>query len=157
MSLLRTFLVLAVTTGAVVPASAQLMTDSWRWRSSTLQTTNALGLSAGRTVQPVYCGSVLFPCDPGLVQGANFSLTGKAGLGGGFSLYGRLGASTARNVPGLPLGSGPEGAESTVGVGVSWDFTPRASATLGWDSYDFRTATGRDPVRFTNIGLQWRY
>jgi hypothetical protein len=53
---------------------------------------------------------------------------------------------------------GESGYRLTYGVGLSWDFTPRLSATLGWDSYDLRTAgSEREPVRFTNIGLQWRY
>ena len=44
------------------------------------------------------------------------------------------------------------------GAGVSYDFTPRLSATLEWDSNDFRFASGgRDPVRSTSLGLQYRY
>jgi hypothetical protein len=46
----------------------------------------------------------------------------------------------------------------TYGVGLSWDFSRSASAVLGFDSYDFRGASGelRD-VRSTSLGLQWRY
>jgi len=45
-----------------------------------------------------------------------------------------------------------------LGAGVSYDFNPRISATLQWDSNDFRFAgTGRDPVRSTSLGLQIRY
>jgi hypothetical protein len=38
---------------------------------------------------------------------------------------------------------------------VSWDFTPRLSATFEWGSYDLRAPGG--PVRSTSLGLQYRY
>ena len=46
----------------------------------------------------------------------------------------------------------------TYGVGLSWDFSRSGSASVGWDSYDLRSAAGeaRD-VRATSLGLQWRY
>jgi hypothetical protein len=43
------------------------------------------------------------------------------------------------------------------GGGISYDFTPRLSARIQWDSNDFRFANGRDPVRSTSLGLQYRY
>ena len=83
----------------------------------------------------------------------NLSLVGKAGIAQdwGLGVYGRLGTASRSGL----LGS--EGGTS-YGVGLSWDFSPRGSAIIGWDSYDFRTATGetRD-VRATSLGLQWRY
>ncbi len=48
-------------------------------------------------------------------------------------------------------------APASYGVGLSWDFSPRASATVGWDTYDVRSAAGDREVRSTSLGLQWRY
>lgn len=83
----------------------------------------------------------------------NVSLIGKAGVATdlGLGIYGRFGTASR----GGPLGN--EGG-LTYGVGLSWDFSRRGSAIVGWDSYDFRTAGGeaRD-VRATSLGLQWRY
>jgi OOP family OmpA-OmpF porin len=155
MSLARAFLVFSFAAVAALPAVAQDSSSSWRWRS--LQGSPSLGLTLGRAAPPVYCGSVLFPCDPSLAQGVNLSLTGKSTLAPGFGIYGRLGTTQGRgSLPGLPGASWSE-ADSMYGVGVSWDVTPRTTATFGWDIYDFRTAGGRDPVRFTSLGLQWRY
>jgi len=155
MSLSRAVLVFSFAASAALPAVGQETSSSWRWRS--LQGSPSLGLTLGRTAPPVYCGSVLFPCDPSLAQGVNLSLTGRAAIAPSFGIYGRLGTTQGRgSMPGLPGASLAE-ADSAYGVGLSWDFTPRATATLGWDIYDFRTAGARDPVRFTSLGLQWRY
>jgi hypothetical protein len=151
MSLSRTLLVFTIAATAALPAAAQ-DSLSWRWRPATSFGSTSLGLTLGRAPAPVYCGSVLFPCDPSLAQGLNFNVTSRTQLGAGFNVYGRLGTSQGRGLPGSPVADA-----DSYGVGVSWDFTPRATATLGWDLYDFRTAAGRDPVRFTSLGLQWRY
>jgi OOP family OmpA-OmpF porin len=85
-----------------------------------------------------------------------FSLVGKAGIAPklGLGVYGRVGTATRARLAGAP---GNEGGV-TYGVGLSWDFSRRGSAIVGWDTYDFRTAGGeaRD-VRATSLGLQWRY
>ena len=46
---------------------------------------------------------------------------------------------------------------ASYGVGLTWDLSPRTSASLGWDTYDVRSATGDRDVRATSLGLQWRY
>ncbi|HSV78246.1 MAG TPA: hypothetical protein VLK85_03445 [Ramlibacter sp.] len=71
-------------------------------------------------------------------QGLKVGVVGKKGLASDLGVYGRLGASS-------------------YGVGFSWDFSPRASAMLGWDAYDIRTVNGERDVRATSLGLQWRY
>ena len=43
------------------------------------------------------------------------------------------------------------------GAGLSLDFTPRLSATLGWESHDFRFAGGLRDVRATSLGLRYSY
>jgi hypothetical protein len=82
------------------------------------------------------------------------SVIGKAGAAPDLGFYGRVGTIASRPLAG-PVAEGG----LTYGVGVSWDFSKRGSASLGWDSYDLRTATGepRDVRRATSLGLQWRY
>lgn len=96
-------------------------------------------------------------------EGLNVSLVGKAPLGSSWGLYGKLGTTLGRTDT-AAMGAGPAqpGSESgfgfSYGAGVSWALSRRTTATLGWDSYDFRFAGGgRDPVRATSLGLQWRY
>lgn len=96
-------------------------------------------------------------------QGLNLSLVGKAPVGWQFSVFGKVGATYGRTETSTLAGSGIAGGTErgmglSYGAGVSYDFTPRLSATLEWDSNDFRFASGgRDPVRSTSLGLQYRY
>ncbi|HWI83134.1 outer membrane beta-barrel protein [Ramlibacter sp.] len=96
-------------------------------------------------------------------QGLNLSLVGKAPVAQRFNVFGKLGATYGRTetstAAASALAAGTErGLGLSYGAGVSWDFTPRLSATLEWDSNDFRFASGgRDPVRSTSLGLQYRY
>jgi OmpA-OmpF porin, OOP family len=94
-------------------------------------------------------------------QGLNLSLVGKAPLGQSLKLYGRVGttwgrADTSANAGAFALRS-EQGFGFSYGAGLSYDITPRLSATLEWDSNDFRFGGGRDPVRSTSLGLQFRY
>ena len=96
-------------------------------------------------------------------QGLNLSVVGKAPVGWQFSVFGKVGATYGRTETSALAGSGIAGGTErgmglSYGAGVSYDFTPRLSATLEWDSNDFRFASGgRDPVRSTSLGLQYRY
>jgi OOP family OmpA-OmpF porin len=95
--------------------------------------------------------------------GLNLRLVGKAPLGGSFGVFGKIGTTYGRAEGSALAGSGiaagsERGFGPSYGAGVSFDFNPRVSATLAWDSNDFRFAgTGRDPVRSTSLGLQIRY
>lgn len=91
-------------------------------------------------------------------QGVNLSLVGKAPLGPWIGVYGKLGTTYARPDMAV-LGAGAEpGFGLSYGAGVSFAFTPRLSATLEWDRNDIRfPGTGREPVRSTSLGLQYRY
>jgi OmpA-OmpF porin, OOP family len=93
-------------------------------------------------------------------QGVNLSLVGRAPIGR-FGLYGKLGTTYGRtevSSGAAALAGSESGFGWSYGAGVSYDFTPRLSATLGWDSWDFRFAGGsRDPVRGASMGLQYRY
>jgi OmpA-OmpF porin, OOP family len=96
-------------------------------------------------------------------QGLNLSLVGKAPLGSSFGVFGKLGTTYGRTETSAAVGSGivpgtERGFGLSYGAGVSYDFTPHISATLQWDSNDFRfPGTGRDAVRSTSLGLQYRY
>ncbi len=96
-------------------------------------------------------------------QGLNLSLVGKAPLGRSFGVFGKVGTTYGRTETSALAGSGiaagtDRGFGLSYGAGVSYDFTPRLSATLQWDSNDFRFAgSGRDAVRSTSLGLQYRY
>ncbi|GAB3768783.1 hypothetical protein GCM10028796_32880 [Ramlibacter monticola] len=89
-------------------------------------------------------------------QGLSLAVVGKPGFFSELGVYGRVGTVGGRG-SGLVALPGADGG-LTYGVGLSWDFSRRASAVLGFDSYDFRGASGemRD-VRSTSLGLQWRY
>ena len=96
-------------------------------------------------------------------QGLNASLVGKARLGQSVGLFGKVGTTYGRTetsaigANSITMGSG-QGFGLSMGAGVSFDFTPRLSATLEWDSTDFRFSGGvREPVRSTSLGLQYRY
>jgi opacity protein-like surface antigen len=95
-------------------------------------------------------------------QGLNLSLVGKTPVWQSLGVFGKLGTTYGRTetsiaAPGTPYGS-DQGFGLSYGAGVSFAFTPRLSATLEWESTDFRFAGGtRDPVRSTSLGLRYRY
>lgn len=89
-------------------------------------------------------------------EGLNVSLVGMAGLPWDLGVYGRVGTTFNRASPALPgMGDGSGGL--SYGIGLSWDFSRSASAALGLDSYDLRSATGEVRDVRTSLGLQWRY
>jgi OOP family OmpA-OmpF porin len=91
-------------------------------------------------------------------QGMNISVIGKTGVAQDLGVYGRVGTFFGRSRPSLTPSSYGEGSGLSYGMGVSFELSRKASASVGVDSYDFRTATGdwRD-VRAASLGLQWRY
>ena len=95
--------------------------------------------------------------------GFNLNLVGKAPLGHSFGVFGKLGTAYGRTESSILAGSAIAGGADhgfglSYGAGVSFDFTPRVSATLAWDSNDLRFGgSARDPVRATSLGLKIRY
>jgi OOP family OmpA-OmpF porin len=94
-------------------------------------------------------------------QGLTFSLVGKTQLMPSVGLYGKLGTHYGRGdssaASAARLGA-DRGSGVSFGAGLSFDFTPRLSATLQWDSTDVPvTIGGHDPVRSTSLGLKYRY
>lgn len=107
-------------------------------------------------------GNVARPGGVARAQGLNLSLVRKAPLGHSLHAFGRVGTTWGRTESSGLAGNfmaGPErGFGFSFGAGLSYDITPRLSATLEWESTDFRfLGGGREPVRSTNLGLQFRY
>jgi OmpA-OmpF porin, OOP family len=97
-------------------------------------------------------------------QGLNLSLVGKAPLSRKLGVYGKFGTTLGRSDTSALGGSGvaapgfDRGFGLSYGAGVSLAFTPRLSATLEFESNDFRFAgSAGDPVRSTSLGLRYRY
>lgn len=92
-------------------------------------------------------------------EGLNVSLISRKALGQTVGIYGRLGTLYSRTpAAATPDFLGASGFGLSYGAGVSWELSPQATATLNWDSQDFRLVPGRgEIVHSTNLGLQWRY
>jgi hypothetical protein len=117
----------------------------------------SLGMSMGRApFSTSLCPATQLYCagSPGL----NVSLVGRAQFSS-FGVFGKLGTTSyARpetSVMGMAASPLPESGGLSWGGGVSYDVTPRLSATFEWISYDLRMPSG--PVRSTSLGLQYRY
>jgi hypothetical protein len=123
---------------AAFAASAE--TNTLRWRSGGA----SIGLQVGQTTAT--------PLRP---QELNVSLQGRSALAPELGVYGRLATPLARST--ATLGAAAFDSGLSYGVGVSWDLSRSASASVGFDSYDIRSATGETSVRSTRLGLQWRY
>lgn len=93
------------------------------------------------------------------VHALNLSLVGRAQLGDSLGVFGRVGTNYGRTeTMALNAPPGQSGFGLSYGAGLSWSFSRRGSATLGWDSLDLQVpGMGRDTVRSTSLGLQWRY
>lgn len=129
----------------------------------------SLGLNLSRSQSVLPCGSTALFCDKGdrfdraYLQDFNLSVVGKTPpLWQTLRLYGKLGTTYGRADASALAASALAGTDKgfglSYGAGVSFAFTPRLSATLEWDSNDFRLpGAGRDAVRSTSLGLQYRY
>jgi OmpA-OmpF porin, OOP family len=96
-------------------------------------------------------------------QGLTFSVLGKTQLTPSLGLYGKLGTTYGRGdataLSALRAAGGADrGFGLAFGAGLSYEFTPRLSATLQWDTTETPVVSGgRDPVRSTSLGLKYRY
>jgi OOP family OmpA-OmpF porin len=92
-------------------------------------------------------------------QGLSLSVVRRAQLLPSVDVFGKLGASYGHadtSVMGNAAAGGPDtGFGLAYGGGLSYNFSPRLSARIEWESYDLRAAGG--PVRSTSLGLQFRY
>jgi OOP family OmpA-OmpF porin len=142
-------------------ASTTLLCDSGE-RAAHLYANAMVGKYWGVEVGYVDMGRIALAGSEGRAQGLNLSLIGKASLGQSLGVFGKLGTTYGRTETSM-LGAGTlagseQGFGLSYGAGVSFALTPRLSATLEWDSNDLRLpGGGRDPVRSTSLGLQYRY
>jgi OmpA-OmpF porin, OOP family len=95
-------------------------------------------------------------------QGLNLSLVGNAPVVPSLRVFGKVGTTYGPTdtspAAAYSIAAGSDGFGLSFGGGLSFDFTRRLSATVEWESNDFRFAgSGRDPVRSTSLGLQYRY
>ncbi len=95
-------------------------------------------------------------------RGLNVSLVGKIPLAQSFGVFGKVGALYGRTrtstAAGADIAGGNEnGFGLSLGAGLSWDFSPKVSAVLEWDRYDFRFQSGRDAVSAASLGLQYKF
>lgn len=95
-------------------------------------------------------------------RGINLSLVGRAPVAEPFGLFGKVGVTWGHTstdaAPGSTIAGGSHnGFGLSLGAGVSWDFTPKLAGVLEWDRHDFRFEGGRDAVRATSVGLQYKY
>jgi len=121
----------------------------------------ALGLQLGRGLAVADCPIAQLVCHSRRAYApvdANF-VVGRAQLFPSLGVYGKVGAAYARPDAAVMGHVGAPWAEPGPGLayggGLSWDFSPRVSATFEWGSYDLRLSTG--PIRSTSLGLQIRY
>ncbi len=95
--------------------------------------------------------------------GLDLSLVGRVPVASSVGLYGKVGALLGHSRVGAAAGSGlatgtENGLGLSFGAGLNWDFTPRLSAVLEWDRYEVKfPGIGREGVRSTSLGLQYRY
>jgi OmpA-OmpF porin, OOP family len=121
----------------------------------------SFGRNWGAEFGYVDLGRVLRPTGESRAQGLNLSVVGRTRLANSWGVFGRVGTTYGRTDT-TSLATSSTGIEQgfglSVGGGVSYDFTPRLSGKLEWETHDVRFAGGmRDPVRSTNLGLQYRY
>ena len=96
-------------------------------------------------------------------RGLNLSVVARAPIAAGFGNYGKLGTTygwtRTNSVAESGLDSGKrDGFGLAYGFGATYDFTENVSAVVAWDRHNFRFAgSGRDAIRTTSIGLQYRY
>ena len=110
------------------------------WLSGT-----SLGLAVRRGESRLPCQAIAGGCE-------EVSLVGRAGFtDSSWALFGRVGSPASART--RALGS-ENGFGLSYGAGLSWDLSPRTTATVGWDSYDLRLG---GTLRATSLGLQWRY
>lgn len=96
-------------------------------------------------------------------EGVNFSLVGRAQVGAGVGLFGRIGTTWGRTrvdaAPGSGIATGrASGWGPAWGLGVDWAFADNWSAVLDWQRHRFDFA-GDDNgwVRSTSVGLKYRF
>ena len=131
-------------------------------RAAALYAGMMIGSFWGAEVSYLNSGRLMRDGVEGRAQGLNLSLIGRTRLGASLGVFGKVGTIYSRSdMPSTGANASPFGADQGFGLsyggGVSYDFTPRLSGRIEWDSHDLRFNGSRDAVRSTNLGLQYRY
>jgi hypothetical protein len=176
-------ILLGLVIAAAAGAAAAQVNGTLRWRAGA----PSLGLQAGTTDARLPCSSYTLACSDTATlplytsltaprtlsmqvnaadqasalraphsPGLSVSVVGKAGIYQDLGVYGRVGTTLNRTTPALAGLAGSDGG-LTYGVGLSWDFSRKGSASMGLDSYDIRGNLGDTREVRTSLGLQWRY
>ena len=96
-------------------------------------------------------------------EGINLSLVGRAPIGWGVGVSGRLGTTWGRTRVDAPGANGiatgrASGWGPSYGLGVDWAFTERWSAVLDWQRHRFDFAGDESAwVRSTSVGLKYKF
>jgi hypothetical protein len=159
----RFLVILALAAAAAWPAAAEeLRHDRSAW--SSWHAAPSLGIRQPRLQLGVELDAVHAPASARwsaapAAAAADLRLVGKAALGPSLAVYGSLGTLQSPIDPTALMGAGAAGAHTglSYGAGLSWEFTERASATLGVESYELRSQGAREPVFTTRVGLKLRY
>jgi hypothetical protein len=113
----------------------------------------------GAEVGYVDTGRLLRSTGEARSQGLNLSLVGRTRIAS-LGVFGKVGTTYGRSSDTSVMGNAAAPGQDpgfglSWGGGLSWDLSPRLSATFEWDNYELRAPGG--PVRSTNLGLQYRY
>ena len=143
-----------------VSCSASSFLCDERDRPTELYAGTMIGSFWGAEVSYLNTGRLVREGAEGRAQGLNLSLVGRTRLSASLGVFGKVGTIYSRSDTSL-TGAIPMSADQGFGLayggGVSYDFTPRLTARLEWDSRDLRFNGARDSVRSTSLGLQYRY
>ncbi len=95
-------------------------------------------------------------------HGFNLSLVGRAPLNEQFDLFGKVGTTYGRTrtsgASGLGVQTGKEdGFGMSYGVGARWAFTPQWAAVIEWENHKLKFSDGKQDVKMTTVGLQYRF
>jgi OOP family OmpA-OmpF porin len=131
-------------------------------RPATLYAGTMLGTYWGAEIAYIDTGRFWRAGGESRAQGLDFSVVGRYRIAPSVGVYGKLGTiygrtDTSNSMGNAALSGADQGFGLSFGGGVSYDITSRLSAKLEWDSRDLRFGGSREPVRSTNLGLQWRY
>lgn len=97
------------------------------------------------------------------VDGINLSLIGRAPMGSGFNLLGKLGTTYSRTDVTASVASGvasgtERGFDWSYGIGAEWMFNPQWSTVLGYDEHYVKyPSASNERISNTSLSLRFNY
>jgi opacity protein-like surface antigen len=155
----RAYLGLNVGRGLQTNCPATALVCESRDRSAQLFAGKMFDKNWGAEVGYVDTGPFLRSGNDARTQALSLSIVRRAQVLPSVEVFGKLGAAYGRSDTSV-MGNAAAGSPDTgfglaYGGGFSYNFSPRFSAKLEWDSYDMRVGGG--PVHSTSLGMQFRY